>query len=300
MSPISAGRGCVFTRRILRADGSTPTGDPTRLSRSGDGVRSRRVFRAEGAGISFDDAYDLGSLGDLVERLVDDWQITHLHYVDACDLPGANGGAAAFVALTRSNEHQGLYLVDDGRSLSHRTLLSMFRDHPHIWKHRSGGDIHDLVRQPMPEAPPQPPEEWGLVVEPFPEALVFAPTTLRGVVAVNQTQSIDGTTVALTSLERYEDGARAHYLCHAPEARSREFMRALDVIAVDGAGRMYRVAPLAAVQHGTRIEGVLAIAPAIPADVPLITITVGTMGGEGMGSGVPGPWVFPVPLTSTP
>ncbi len=266
----------------------------------GGGVRSRPVLGAEGAGISHDDAYHLGSLGDLIERLIDGWQIEHLHFADASELPGANGGAAAFVALTQSDQHEGLYLVDDGRSLSHRTLLSMFRDHPHIWKHKTGAGISDLVSRPVPETAPQLAEQWGTVVEPFPEALVFAPTTLKGVVAVNQTQSLDGTTITITSLERYDDGARAHYLCHAAEARSRELMRALDVIAVDGAGRMYRVATVGSVQHGARIEGVLAIAPAIPADVPLITITVGTMGGDGAGTGLPGPWVFPVPLTHNP
>ncbi|MCC6833019.1 MAG: hypothetical protein IT200_16925 [Thermoleophilia bacterium] len=243
--------------------------------------------------IEHTDAYRLGSLQDLMELLVDGWQIEHLHYADRCGLAGGPDDPAAFFGLTRAEQHEHLYLVDDGRSMSHRTLIGMFRDHPHVWKHRSGSALRDFT---VPESPPRPPDVWGQVPEPFPEALTVCPTTLRGVVCVNQTQSMDGVTLAVTTLERFAEGARAHYLCHAPDRRFREDTAAMDAIAVDDGGRMYRVAPVARVRRGARIEGTLAIAPAVPAGVGLLTLTIGTLGPGAEGPGAPGPWVFPIPL----
>jgi len=239
------------------------------------------------------DPYRLGSLGDLIELLLAGWQIEHLHYADRCGLEGGEDVPGAFFGLTRSDQHEHMYLVDDGRSMSHRALLGLFRDHPHVWKHRNGRQIEHLT---VPEAPPRPPEQWGDVPESFPAGIALCPTTLRGVVCVNQTQSIDGVTLALTSLERYEGGARAHYLCHAPERRFRDEAGALDAIAVDDQGRMYRVAPLERRQRGFRIEGSLVLAPAVPHDARTLTLTIGTLGPGADDRGVPGPWVFPIPL----
>jgi hypothetical protein len=221
-----------------------------------------------------------------------------MHYADRCDLDGARGGPAAFFALCRSDQSRHLFLVDDGRALSHRSLLALFREHPHVWKHRSARSIGETSA--VPEAPPRAPEEWGTVEEPFPASLDLSPTTLRGVVCVNQTQSIDGVTLAVTSLERFAGGARAHYLCHAPGRRFREEAGALDAIAVDDGGRMYRVAALERRQRGIRIEGSLALGPAVPADARMVTITIGTLGPDAGGEGLPGPWVFPIPLDARP
>ncbi|CAN0459869.1 unnamed protein product, partial [Phaeothamnion confervicola] len=135
--------------------------------------------------------------------------------------------------------------------------------------------------------------------EPFPDALAFAPRSLIGVVAVNQTQSIGGLDIALVALERHEDGARLQYMCQASDARTRAEMCLLDVIAVDDAGRRYRVACLQNPPAGNRLDGALVIAPAIPADARRLTVTVGTVWDPGEGNvQTSGPWVFPIPLSS--
>jgi hypothetical protein len=261
-------------------------------------VYDRPVVNGRGSPpIEHTDAYRLGSLSDLVELLVDGWQIEHLHYADRCGLAGGPDAPGAFFGLARSEQREHLYLVDDGRSMSHRTLIAMFREHPHVWKHRSGSGVPEFT---VPESPPRPPELWGTVEEPFPDTLTLCPTTLRGVLCVNQTQSMDGVTFAVTSLERFADGARAHYLVHAPERRFRDDTGAMDAIAVDDAGRMYRVAQLEHTHRGTRIEGALAIAPAIPAGARTLTLTIGTLGPGQEGRGAPGPWVFPIPLDAQP
>lgn len=226
--------------------------------------------------------------------LVDGWQVEHLHYADRCSLDGADGCPAAFIVLVRADTREHIYIVDDGRAYSHRSLIALFREHPHVWKRRSSG-LHEMAAT-VPPGPPREAKEWGEIPEPFPDALDMSPGSLRGVVPVNQTQSVDDTTIALTSLERFERGARAHYLCHAPEARIREELGALDVIAVDDSGRLYRVEPCARVQRGNRITGALALAPALPADTRQVTITIGTLGHDGSGDSLPGPWVFPIAL----
>jgi hypothetical protein len=238
--------------------------------------------------------YRLGSLADLVGLILDGWQVEHLHYADACRLEGARGGPAAFVVLARGDGREHIYIVEDGRAMSHRSLVAQFRDHPHIWKRRSTG-MHELAAT-VPAAPPMAPEEWGEVPDAFPDSLDLSPAALRGVLAVNQTQSVDDVTVTITSLERFEQGARLHYLCHAPMARAREELGALDVIAVDDIGRLYRVAPCGRTQRGNRIVGTLAVAPGIPASARALTVTIGTLGHDGSGAALPGPWVFPIPL----
>jgi hypothetical protein len=238
--------------------------------------------------------YELSSLNDLLRMLIDGWQISHLRYADHCDAPGAPTAPAAFLGLVRADQQAWIYILDDGRSLSHRSVIALFRDHPNVWKHRSGAHID--LEMPVPEAPPVPAEEWGAIPDAFPGEVDLSPAGLRGVVCVNQTQSIDGVTVAITSVERFADGARAHYLCHAPGRSFRAQAGALDAIAVDDAARMYRVASLARRQHGNRIEGSLALAPAIPTDARTITITIGNLGPSASGDRQPGPWVFPITL----
>lgn len=237
--------------------------------------------------------YELAGLGDLMELLIDGWRIDRLHYADRS---GAAGPPAAFVDLVRgAGERRGVYVPDDGRALSHRALVALFRETPGIWKHRSPDSI------PPPEDPAMPPEEWGTVPEPFPQALAFGPSTLRGVVPVGQVQSVGGLDIALTALERHDDGARLRFMCRASDAATRRRMSVLDVIAVDDSARLYRVACVESAPEGNRLEGAFALAPAIPETVALLTVTIGTVGDEGApGWSVPGPWVFPIPLGAGP
>jgi hypothetical protein len=201
---------------------------------------------------------------------------------------------AAFIELTRPDQGRyGIYIPDDGRAFSHRALVSLFRERPHIWKHRSAERIHALAAD-TPMAAPVEPTEWGEIVHPFPQALVFSPGTLRGVTPVDQTQSVDGVTLALTALERYQDGARIRFLAHTADAKKRKQVGAVcDVVAVDEQGRRYKVANLDSRRDGNRAEGALALAPAIPRDVGSITVTVGSLGDARL----PGPWVFPIQLS---
>lgn len=238
--------------------------------------------------------YDPSSLVDLIGMLMDGWQIAHLRYADHCDIPGGRVTPAAFIALERSDQTAWLVIVDDGRSVSHTNLITLFRDHPNVWKHRSGADIDRTMS--APDTPPVPAEEWGDFSDASPDELDLSPGGLRGVVCVNQSQAIDGVTVAITSLERFAGGARAHYLCHAPGRRFREQAGALDAIAVDDGARLYRVASMGQHQRGNRIEGALGLVPAIPHDARTLTITIGNLGPGANGQPQPGPWVFPIGL----
>ena len=234
--------------------------------------------------------YELASLGDLLELIVEGWSVSRMHYADRSD---PSGPPAAFFALTRGpDEARGVFIPDDGRAFSHRSLVALFRESPAIWKHRSP----DTVDGPAPDAA-TPPEEWGSVPQSFPEALGFGPASLREVVRVGQVQSIAGLDIALIALERHDTGARLRYMCHASDARTRAEMTMLDVIAVDDAGRLYRVACVQNVPEGNRLDGSLVIAPAIPAGVRRLTVTVGTVRDAGEGGRTSGPWVFPIPLT---
>lgn len=246
-----------------------------------------------------EDRYKLGSLGDLIELIVDGWQVEHLHYADSCGSGAEAGRAAAFIELKRSDQGRyGIYIPDDGRAFSHRALISLFRERPHIWKHRSAERIHQLAAD-QPMADPREPEEWGEVVEPFPQGLVFSPGTLRGVAAINRTESIDEVTVTLTAIERYQQGARIRYLAHTADAKRRKQLGgAPDVLVVDEQGRRYRTGSLDGRRDGNRAEGILVVAPGIPRDVNVLTVTVGSIG-DGRDA-IMGPWVFPIQLGDAP
>jgi hypothetical protein len=246
--------------------------------------------------IEREERYRRGSLGDLVELLVEGWQIDHLHYADHCGQGDAGTEPpAAFVELTRPDQGRyGLFIPDDGRAFSHRALVSMFRERPQIWKHRNADRIHAMAGD-APMAVPQEPAEWGEVVDPFPQALVFSPGTLRGVVPVDQTISVDGVTLSLVALERYQDGARLRYLSQTKDPKRRKHLCDPSAVSVvDDAGRRYRVAQLEGRRDGTRAEGALALAPAIPKDVGAMTVTVGSLGDDRLA----GPWIFPIQLAS--
>jgi len=236
-----------------------------------------------------ENAYELASLGDLMEMVVEGWSISRMHYADRS---APSGPPAAFFGLTRGpDEWRGVFIPDDGRALSHRSLVALFREHPAIWKHRSP----DTIDAPGPDGAVAP-EEWGSVSARFPEDVVFGPSSLREVVTVGQVQSIAGLDIALVALERHETGARVQYMCHASDQRTRAEMCMLDVIAVDDAGRLYRVACTQSVPVGNRLDGTLVIAPPIPADVRRLTVTVGTVLDASEGRPTSGPWVFPIPL----
>jgi hypothetical protein len=236
--------------------------------------------------------YELAGLGDLVELLVEGWRIATMHYADRSE---AAGPPAAYFSLTRgAGEARGVFVPDDGRALSHRALVDLFRESPRIWKHRTAAG----VPVPDPDAG-EAPEDWGEVPEPFPLAMTFDPSTLRQVVPVGQVQSVGGLDIALLCLERHAAGARLRYMCHASDARTRSEMTVLDVLAVDDAGRRYRVAAVDSRTEGNRLEGCLVVAPAIPEAARRITVTVGTVWEDGAGTErTSGPWVFPIPLTS--
>ena len=238
-----------------------------------------------------DDArYELAGLGDLMELIVEGWRISRLHYADRSE---AAGPPAAVFDLTRGvDERLGVYVPDDGRAFSHRALVELFRDNPGVWKYRTPAAI-------PPEAPPEalPVAGWEEVPEPFPDALGFGPATLREVIPVKQIQSVAGLDIALIALERHEGGGRLRYMCHASSALSPTEMCVLDLVAVDDAGRRYRVAGIDSRPEGHRLEGTLVVAPTIPPDVRLLTVSIGTVWDthEGLVQ-TPGPWVFPIPL----
>ena len=237
-----------------------------------------------------DSGYELASLGDLIELLFEDWRITKMQYADRSQSTGA---PAAYFALARGiDETRGVFVPDDGRALSHHALVEMFRENPAVWKHRSFATVDAPAPEEADEA-----EDWGAVPEPFPEAVLLVPATLRTVVPVSQAQSAGGLDIALVALERHDGGARLGYMCHASDARTRGEMRMLDVIAVDDSGRRYRVASTDSRTEGNRLRGNLVVAPAIPRDVRRLTITIGTVRDDGDGPrSTSGPWVFPIPL----
>lgn len=250
--------------------------------------------RAEGDGLAPGERYRLGSLGDLLEMLVDGWRIEHMHYADRCPAGGPSGVSAGYFDLARAgDERAGVYVPEDGRAYSHRSLVALFRESPHIWKHRSGDAIPAELA-----ASATPPEDWGEVPRPFPEALHLTPGSLRQVIAVNQIQSVDGLDVALVALERHLGGARVRYMCHASDVRTRREMSVLDVVAVDDGGRRYAVASVASRTEGNRLDGELVLAPAIPQEATRLTVAVGSLGPGDRAGGPPawGPWVFPIAL----
>jgi len=187
-----------------------------------------------------------------------------------------------------------MFIPDDGRQFSHRALLALFRDSPRIWKHRSSRTIQERIAS-FEEETSTSSAAWDVVMDPADLSLYVEPGELVGVVALGQIETIDGVTVAVLSLERYRDFARIRYLAHAAEAVRRGSLAALDVLAVDDRGRRYRSASVGVERAGSRLEGVIALAPGIPRDVTALTVTIGTIGASGPDGHV-GPWVFPVTL----
>lgn len=224
-----------------------------------------------------------------MEYLVDGWRIEGMHYADRSGPGGSDGAPGAFFDLARGPEERfRLCIADDGRALSHHSLVGMFRERPRIWKYRSPGSI------PVPrEDELRPVEEWGPVAEPFPAALDFGPGALREVVPARQVQTIDGATIALTDLERFEGGALARLLITGPGP---DPCVPDDLLVVDDGGRIYRSAPLDPRHHATSLDAAIAIGPGIPAEAGMLTVTVGTLCDPDRNRHA-GPWVFPVALS---
>lgn len=224
----------------------------------------------------------------------------HLHYADSCSsdlVPGE--GPAAFIELHRADSGtEGLFIPDDDRAFSHRALIGLFRESPHIWKHRTAHTIRLRLAESQADGLPSP-DSWGEIPDPADQPLDVSPATLRGVIALGNTESIDSVTVSLLSLERYEDFSRLRYLAHTSDTMLRGSLAALDVLVVDERGRRYRTASLGVERFGNRVEGVIALAPGVPRDATALTVTIGTIG-EGGPDGFLGPWVFPIRLPTPP
>lgn len=239
--------------------------------------------------------YELAGIGDLVQMLIEGWQVSHMYYADRCDPLGPEGVAGAFIDLRRSgDERAGLCIPADGRTFSHESLVALFREQDGIWKHRSPESFPEID---IPSAPPQQADEWGEPVTPFPEGLVLTPSTLRGVLPVNQMQTVDDLTIAITCLERFADGARARYIAQAAGHRSRAHLKVFDPAVIDDRGRMYQVAGISEEVRGNHAGGAILIAPAPPRDCRRLTLTIGTVGAAADDpAAAAGPWVFPITL----
>lgn len=229
----------------------------------------------------------LQSLGDLMALIVEGWRVERTYYVDR--VRGSGPPAAYFDLVRKPGELLRIHVPDDGRTFSHHALVSLFRESPHVWKHRAPEMIPPL------EGPA--PDEWGEVPEGFPHRAGFPPSTLCRVVAVNQVQCIEDLHIALTALECHRDRARLRYVAHASDPTTRRQMTVLDVAVVDDRGRRYVVDSGDARAEGNHLNGAIAIAPAIPDDVRHLTVTIGTVAdGDGEGLRALGPWVFPIAL----
>ena len=157
--------------------------------------------------------FELASLGDLVELLIDGWRIDRLHYADRS---GASGPPAAYLELARgASERRAVYVPDDGRALSHRAFVALFRESP--------ADLEAPLRRWHPAAGlagATPPEEWGTCRAVPGRAASGRRRRARGG-AGRQVESVGGLDLALTSLERHDGGARLRFMCRAPDAGPR-------------------------------------------------------------------------------
>lgn len=229
----------------------------------------------------------LQSLGDLLALIVEGWRIERMFYADRSR---GSGAPAAYFDLSRRDEPpMRVHIPADGRTFSHRALVSLFRESPHVWKYRSA----DVV----PVGDDAAPAGWADLPDGVPHRSAFRPTTLRRVVPVNQVQCVDDLHIAITALKCHDEGARLRYIAHASDAGTRRQMTVLDVAVVDDLGRRYAVEAAERQAEGNHLSGALAIAPGIVDDVRQITVTIGTVAdGDGDGLRALGPWVFPIVL----
>ena len=151
---------------------------PPRLAYPAEGWQDIVVVRRAQGGaqhISTEERYRLGSLGDLVELLVDGWQIEHLHYADHCGMDGRGTGPPR-PSSSSTRPDQGRYGLSSrtmaGRSRTGRSV-ALFRERPRSGSTARGPHPRHGRRRPM--AVPGEPDGWGEVPEPFPGALAFGP-----------------------------------------------------------------------------------------------------------------------------
>ncbi len=227
----------------------------------------------------------------MIELIVDGYTVEHLSYADRSGAGGSAGPPAAFIALARGAEREFRYVPEDDRGYSHRALVALLRERPHIWKHRSPESAASSVSDAGPAT------EWNEPDELFPDSLPLDATRLRGVVAVNQSQAIEAITVSATSLERFEDGARLRLLVQDDDLDRRSELCAMDVVAVDDRGRMYRVATNQTARGMGAVDAEILVGPAPPRDVGRLTVAVGAVGDvDDAAATVSGPWIFPIEL----
>ena len=105
-------------------------------------------------------------------------------------------------------------------------------------------------------------------------------------------------TVALTTLERYRDGARLRFLIQAPESRKRKQMQMIGLEVTDDRGRAYTTALLDENHDGSRLDGAYAIGPGIPSDAGELSVRIAAIGDPRKESeAAQGPWAFDVQIT---
>ncbi len=229
----------------------------------------------------------------MIELIVDGWAVDHLSYADRSGASGSAGPPGALIALRRGREREWLCVPDDARHYSHRALVALFRERPQIWKYRTSEGAAAAA------ADATPPDDWADVSEPFPETAGISAKSLRGVEAVNLSQAVGGTIIALTAIERYDTAARLRLLLEDAEIDLRRDPRLLDVVAVDDRARLYRVATVEQVRGAGLAEGEIIIGPAPPREIALLTVVIGSLGDRDHGTApIEGPWVFPIVLGS--
>lgn len=243
------------------------------------------------------DRYHRGSLGDLIQLVIDGWEIIHLHYGDVCgDSSVASESPAAFIVLRRPDTGlRGMYIPEDERALSHRGLIELFRQSPRIWKVRTADAVRRRLREHIEAEATRPPQEWGAVLDPADLPMDPQPSELVDVIGLGQVETIEGVTVAVLSIERYRSFSRVRYLAQTVGGLGRGSLAAIDTLVVDNVGRRYHSVSVGVERIGSRLEGVIALTPGIPRDVTALTVTIGTLGTSGP-DGLLGPWVFPVVL----
>ena len=149
-----------------------------------------------------------------MELLVEGWRIEHMHYADRSAGVGPAGGVlrprpgrgASSARRLRPRRRPGLLPPLAGAALP--------REPGHLEApHRRGHRRADAPESPLPRG-------LGRGARALPGgALPSGRRRLRGVVPVNQVQSVDGLDIALVALERHEGGARLRYMCHASGAQ---------------------------------------------------------------------------------
>ena len=212
------------------------------------------------------DRYRRGSLGDLIQLVIDGWEIVHLHYGDVCGDPGMEvDSAAAFVILRRPDSGlRGIYIPDDERTLSHRGLVEIFRQSPRIWKHRTADAVRQRLKEQIESESTRDRRNGTSSIRRT--CRWTQPTELVDVIGLGQVETIEGVTVACSPSNATAPSPRplsgAHRGQHEPRVA-----RGPGRLVVDNVGRRYRSASVG-VERPEAPEGVIALTPASLATSP--------------------------------